>query len=234
MTPEERNLVIELFDRLATLEDAHRDPEAERLIRDGLRKPPTRLTRWCRPCWCRMKRSSGRTLASASSEGRRAKRRGAAPTRALSAGFATAFRQTRGSRLGCPRYGRPTRRRCPPAWNTGTPSPQPMHAPQPMPGAAGGAAMPSGGSFLGNAAAAAAGVIGGSMLLSGIRSMMGNQHGAQAALDPASGTSGSSPWGGSSGGELSREAGPQRHRPGTVVRRRQRQARLWRARRQRH
>jgi hypothetical protein len=32
MTPEERNLVIELFDRLATLEDAQRDPEAERLI----------------------------------------------------------------------------------------------------------------------------------------------------------------------------------------------------------
>ena len=33
MTPEERNLVIELFDRLATLEDAQRDPEAERLIK---------------------------------------------------------------------------------------------------------------------------------------------------------------------------------------------------------
>ena len=34
MTPEERNLVVELFDRLGTLEDAQqRDPEAERLIR---------------------------------------------------------------------------------------------------------------------------------------------------------------------------------------------------------
>src|SRR5258705_8128710 len=40
MTPEERNLVIELFDRLATLENAQRDPEAERLIRDGLRQAP--------------------------------------------------------------------------------------------------------------------------------------------------------------------------------------------------
>src|SRR5260370_29216335 len=40
MTLEERNLVIELFDRLATLEDAQRDPEAERLIRDGLRQAP--------------------------------------------------------------------------------------------------------------------------------------------------------------------------------------------------
>ena len=41
MTPEERNLVVELFDRLATLEDAQRDPEAERLIRDGLRQHRT-------------------------------------------------------------------------------------------------------------------------------------------------------------------------------------------------
>src|SRR5437764_3750810 len=40
MTPEERNLVTELFGRLATLEDAPRDPDAERLIRDGLRQAP--------------------------------------------------------------------------------------------------------------------------------------------------------------------------------------------------
>ena len=29
MTPEERNLITELFDRLATLENAPRDPAAE-------------------------------------------------------------------------------------------------------------------------------------------------------------------------------------------------------------
>ena len=40
MTPEERNLIIDLFDRLSTLEDAQRDPDAERLIRDGLRQAP--------------------------------------------------------------------------------------------------------------------------------------------------------------------------------------------------
>ena len=40
MTPEERNLIIDLFDRLATLENAQRDPDAERLIRDGLRQAP--------------------------------------------------------------------------------------------------------------------------------------------------------------------------------------------------
>src|SRR5258708_29258230 len=38
MPPQDGNLVIELCDRLARLEDARRDPEAERLIRDGLRQ----------------------------------------------------------------------------------------------------------------------------------------------------------------------------------------------------
>src|SRR5882672_4050999 len=40
MTPAERQLVTELFDRLATLEDAPRDPDAERTIRDGLSQAP--------------------------------------------------------------------------------------------------------------------------------------------------------------------------------------------------
>ena len=81
----------------------------------------------------------------------------------------------------------------------------PMGAGQP-----GGPMAGGGGSFLGTAAAAAAGVVGGSLLLNGIRSMMGGQHGAQAAFDPNAGTAGSSPWGGSgssSGGDLSRQAG---------------------------
>ena len=52
-------------------------------------------------------------------------------------------------------------------------------------------------------------MIGGSLLLSGIRSMMGHPQGAHAAYDPAAGASGSSPWGGSGGGELAREAGLQ-------------------------
>jgi hypothetical protein len=60
--------------------------------------------------------------------------------------------------------------------------------------------MASGGSFLGTAASAAAGVIGGSLLLGGIRSMMGGQHGAQAAFDPKAGATETSP---GSGGRLS-------------------------------
>jgi hypothetical protein len=71
--------------------------------------------------------------------------------------------------------------------------------------------MPQGGSFLGTAAAAAAGMVGGSLLMSGIRGLMGHQGGAaHAAFDPAAGSApSSSPWSGGSsgGGELSREAG---------------------------
>ena len=50
MTPEERNLIIDLFDRLATLEDAQRDPDAERLIRMACGRLPMPPMRWCRPC----------------------------------------------------------------------------------------------------------------------------------------------------------------------------------------
>ena len=40
MTPQEQALVDELFDRLASVENAPRDPEAERAITDGLRRAP--------------------------------------------------------------------------------------------------------------------------------------------------------------------------------------------------
>jgi hypothetical protein len=61
---------------------------------------------------------------------------------------------------------------------------------------------------VGTGGTAGAGVIGGSLLLGGIRSMMGGQHGAQAAFDPKAGATETSPGsGGSAGGDLSREAG---------------------------
>jgi hypothetical protein len=40
MTPQEQELVNELFDRLAKVESSSRDPNAERLIADGLRRAP--------------------------------------------------------------------------------------------------------------------------------------------------------------------------------------------------
>jgi hypothetical protein len=200
MTPEERNLVIELFDRLATLEDAPRDPDAERLIRDGLRQAPNAPYALVQTVLVQdeaLKRADARIRELESAAPSDAEPRDTS----FLGGMRDSLFGKREGRGSVPSV-RPTDAAAmSPAWQTGTQS-------QPMPGTAGGAPMPSGGSFLGNAAAAAAGVIGGSMLLSGIRSMMGTPHGAQAAaLDPASGTSGASPWGGSGGGELSREAG---------------------------
>ena len=40
MTPQERQRVNELFDRLARLETAPRDPDAERAIAEGLARAP--------------------------------------------------------------------------------------------------------------------------------------------------------------------------------------------------
>ncbi|MFZ1895987.1 MAG: DUF2076 family protein, partial [Rhodoplanes sp.] len=58
------------------------------------------------------------------------------------------------------------------------------------------------------AAAAAAGVIGGSLLLGAIRNVMGPAHAGQGALDPGSAGGSISPWGGeAAGGDLARQAG---------------------------
>src|SRR5262249_60261095 len=92
-----------------------------------------------------------------------------------------------------------------PAWHTGQGAgAQPMPA-QPAPGPIG-----QGGSFLGTAAAAAAGMVGGSLLLSGIRSMMGG-HAGLGGISPAA-AAGRTPWSGGSGpgGGLS----PQTRGPG--------------------
>jgi uncharacterized protein len=197
MTPEERNLVIELFDRLATLEDAQRDPDAERLIRDGLRQAPNAPYALVQTVLVQdeaLKRADARIR----------ELEGASDTEPRDTSFLGGMRDSlfgkREGRGSVPSV-RPGEAGAPasmsPAWQTG--------AQAPMPGAPAGAPGAPGGSFLGTAAAAAAGVIGGSLLMSSIRSLMGHPQGAQAAFDPASGASGSSPSSGS--GELAREAG---------------------------
>src|SRR4051812_3357635 len=40
MTPQERALVADLFDRLAKLENAPRDPDADRAIAEGVQRAP--------------------------------------------------------------------------------------------------------------------------------------------------------------------------------------------------
>ncbi len=201
MTPEERNLVIELFDRLATLEDAQRDPEAERLIRDGLRQAPNAPYALVQTVLVQdeaLKRADARI--------RELEGGTQAETAARDTSFLGGVRESllgrREGRGSVPSV-RPTEAApgMSPAWRTDAPAMPAAPAPMAAPGT-------SGGSFLGTAAAAAAGVIGGSLLLGGIRSMMGHQPGAQAAFDPSSGATGSSPWGGGGGAAANSPARP--------------------------
>jgi hypothetical protein len=200
MTPEERNLVIELFDRLGTLEDARRDPDAERLIREGLQQAPNAAYSLVQTVLVQdeaLKRADARL--------RELEDGAEAAPRDTS--FLGNMRQMLGGRGSVPSVrGSAAPAGMSPAWQSGAPA-APMQPQQPTPAPSGF----GGGSFLGNAAAAAAGVIGGSLLLSSIRSMMGGQPSGQSgsgqsALDQLAG--GNSPWsGGGNNSDLARQAG---------------------------
>ncbi len=175
MTPEERKLVTELFDRLATLENAARDPDAERLISDGLRQAPN-----ARLCAGADRAGAGRgAQARRTPASRSSKASSAADRAAATDGFLDSMRDSaaRPSRLGA--AVRPRRRR---AWRAAGTSGMHGDADGDRPPASGQPAgyarrrlraahgklrsrsSGAGGSFLGTAAAAAAGVIGGSLL----------------------------------------------------------------------
>ena len=189
MTPQERELVTELFDRLATLENAPRDAEAERAIIEGLRRAPNAAYSLVQTALVQdeaLKRADARIRALEAQLGE-----DAAPQ---AGGFLDNMREALLGRREPQRGSVPSVR--PPAA-----SQEAAFAP-----AAAWRQGPAGGSFLGTAAAAAAGVIGGSLLLDGIRSMMGPHHGAFFA-DPAQGAVPPSPWDTGGGGNLAREAG---------------------------
>jgi uncharacterized protein len=216
MTPQERQLVDELFDRLSKLENAPGDPDAVVAIAQGLRKAPNAVYALVQTVLLQdeaLKRANARIQQLEA---------GGAGEQRPSDGFLDSMRdaifgqdQPRGSvpNVRAPDIGNR------PVWNSGqvmqqaqspgqynqAPYGQPYGAPQ--------APMGGGGSFLGTAAAAAAGVVGGSLLLGSIRSMMGGSH--QGFGDAAGlGNSGlgdrassQTPWSDQSGSDLARDAG---------------------------
>ena len=212
MTPEERNLITELFDRLATLEDAARDPEAERAIKEGLRQAPNAAYALVQTTLVQdeaLKRADARIRELEAELGI-----GAEPARP--AGFLDNMRDSLfGRREAPPRAGSVPSVR-PGEAPTGAPEgyrsgmgPGSMGGPGGMGPGPGSMMEPPrpGGSFLGTAAAAAAGVIGGSMMLDGIRSMMGH-HGSGGGFSPGAAHAAGSPWSsGAGGGDLGRQAG---------------------------
>jgi uncharacterized protein len=223
MTPQERQLVDDLFDRLSRLENAPRDPDASAAMAQGLRNAPNAVYALVQTVLLQdeaLKRANSRI---------QELEQGQAGQQSQSGGFLDSMRDSifgkneqRGSvpNVPPPAQGRPV-------WNSGQVLQQTQGghdqgygqppgygqqgygqqgygAPQAPFGGGGG-----GSSFLGTAAAAAAGVVGGSLLLGSIRSMMGGGHQQQSFGDSslAQDRGGGSPWSDQSNSSLARDAG---------------------------
>jgi hypothetical protein len=201
MTPQERQLVTELFDRLATLESAPRDADAERAIADGLGRAPHGVYALVQTTLVQdeaLKRANARIR----------ELEGATDAGPAQGGFLDTMRTAiSGNRQGA-RGSVPTVQPTDTRW--GAPSGVQNQTAQPA-----NSYPPEspyrGGSFLGTAASAAAGVIGGALLLDGIRSMFGHGGGSFGAVDRAYAGDTQSPWGSTAGSaadsDLARQAG---------------------------
>jgi uncharacterized protein len=174
MTPQENELVNTLFDRLAKVENAPRDAAAERLIADGLQRAPHAVYALVQTALVQdeaLKRANTRI------EELEAQADAAQPPEQQPASFLDTMRQAVTGRGGA-RGSVPNVQPAPAA--PGNPprqdsQPQPGYPPQTPPGYPGAPPAGAGGSFLGNAASTAAGVLGGGLLLNGIRSMLGGR-----------------------------------------------------------
>jgi uncharacterized protein len=228
MTPQERQLIVDLFERLAALENQPRDPEAERAIREGLAKAPHAIYPLVQSV---LVQDEALKAADAHIQELEAALQGGPGGQEQPKGFLDSMRdslfgrdegrgreEARGSvppvRPGDQPMG------VPPQYRSGTGAPWGGGAPAgpmgpggmgPGPGGMAPGGMPPepgrGGSFLGTAAAAAAGAIGGGLLLNGIRGMLGGQQHQgpfAGAFDEIASGGSRTP---SGGGELAREAG---------------------------
>jgi len=228
MTPQERELITKLFDRLAALENAPRDPDAERAIADGLARAPHAIYPLVQTV---LVQDEALKAANARIEELEGGTEQAEPERPK--GFLDNMRESLfGRDEQAPRAGSvPSVRPSDSPWANAPgyrdqgyrdAGPPPMGGPgyggpsgpgYGGPGFAGpgyGGGPGGGGSFLGTAAASAAGMIGGSLLLGGIRSMLGGQKAGPFAgtfNHLSSGGTGSSSSNEAGSGELSHQAG---------------------------
>ena len=205
MTPQERQLVDDLFDKLARLEATPRDRDAERAIADGLARAPNAVYALVQTALVQdeaLKRADARIRELSGED--EAPREGG--------GFLDTMRNalTGGSRGSVPSVQPGASSGPDPRWNTGGAYAQAPAQGAPYQGgpAQGAPAQPigSGGSFLGTAAASAAGMIGGALLMNSIGSMFGHRGGGQAFAGEQSNAS--SPWSDSaSNSDLAKDAG---------------------------
>jgi hypothetical protein len=228
MTPQERQLVDDLFDRLSKVESAPRDADATSAIAQGLRSAPNAVYALVQTVLVQdeaLKRASARIQELEA---------GGAPEQNQSGGFLDSMRETINQSHGSVPNVRPPEIPSRPTWNSGqvlqrtqgsgqydqepyhqdsyrqdSYRQEPYGARQESYGTPFGASQSpmggGGGSFLGTAAAAAAGAVGGSLLLGSIRSMMGGGGSHQAFGGTTAAAQ--SPWTDQSGSKLARDAG---------------------------
>lgn len=196
MTPQEREMVEDLFERLASVENNGRDADAERVIADGLKRAPNAIYALVQTVLVQdeaLKRADAR-IKELSGDTNNDQTR---------TSFLDNMRTALTGRTSVPSVSattRPTADAPDARWNQGA--------------VYGGSAVTAntppqqntGSSFLGTAAASAAGVIGGAMLLNSISSMFGH-HGSGSAF-AAMPQNSTSPWDNSSANsDLARDAG---------------------------
>jgi len=221
MTPQERQLMAQLFDRLATLESAPRDPDAEAMIREGFRRAPNAAYALVQTVLLQdeaLKAANAHIQQYEQSTG--TPQQANEPPRSFLDNMRDSVfgrEEPRGSVPRVPQSGAPMAAPAADPWGRGGQGGYqqgsyqqggyqqgaPMQAPPPPSG--------GGGSFLGTAAAAAAGMIGGSLLMGGIRSALGGHSGgspASGAFDSLTGRGDGAPGGGNAAGsDLARDAG---------------------------
>jgi hypothetical protein len=227
MTPQERQLVDDLFDRLSKMESAPRDPDATAAITQGLRKAPNALYPLVQTVLVQdeaLRRANERIQQLEDQLDGPQQRQG------QGGGFLDSMRgaifgqgQGGGS---VPNVRPPDIGSSRPVWNSGQVLQQSgQHYDQgggygqqggygqsyggPQGGPMGGGMMggSGGGSFLGTAAATAAGVVGGSLLLNSIRGMMGGSHHGFGDSSLADRATSQNPWSDQSNSNLARDAG---------------------------
>jgi hypothetical protein len=221
MTPQERQLIDELFDRLAKVESAPRDAEAMSAIMQGLRNAPNAIYPLVQTVLLQdeaLRRAAERIEQLEQGAQRDQGQSGGGFLDSMRDKLFGQSNQSHGSVPNVP----PPQPESRPVWNSGqvlqqSPLQQgqgqghydqgygqgygqgagyggPGYGQGPLGGPQ--SAFGGGGSFLGTAAATAAGFIGGSLLMNSIRGMMGGGH-RQAFGDTAlAGDRSASPWGG--------------------------------------
>jgi uncharacterized protein len=212
MTPQERQQVSDLFDRLEKLEGERRDPDAERAVADGFDRAPNAAYALVQTV---LVQDEALKRANAHIEDLEAQLSGGAVQEQRGGGFLDSMRGMMSGREGGRGSVPSVRSTHGPGegssglWNTAGRSDyaggRGYYEPQPV------APPPSGGgSFLGTAAATAAGVVGGALLMNSIRGMFGPSHGGQSssAFDPGLSGGGRAPGSGeAANSDLARDAG---------------------------